>query len=138
MKKVGTCVFFVDDDEDDRLIIQEAVRSKQLPYLVGLFASGNELLSHLNSLNSMEYPDLFVLDYNMPLERGDQLLMKLKKDQRYFHIPVVIFSTSCSEKMELEVKRYGALACIQKQAYFNKFMDQMHHLGSIASAKMVS
>lgn len=138
MKKPGPCVYFVDDDEDDRLIIEEAVRSKQLQYFVGLFASGNDLLLHLNSMNSLEYPDLFVLDYNMPLERGDQLLMKLKQDPRYLHIPVVIFSTSCSEKMESEVKRYGAIACIQKQAYFNKFMDQMHHLGNLASTKMVS
>ena len=87
-------IIFVDDDSDDRDFILESCTRLHFESPIRLANSGADLFNYLNTLTSPDqYPSLIVLDYNMPFPNGAEILLMLKRDSRYSHIPVVIFTT---------------------------------------------
>ena len=88
-------VIFVDDDEDDRFIMQECCKELSLSARTHFLSSGEELLRFLSSrTHSSDLPSLIVLDFNMPAMDGAEILLRLRRDKRFSNIPVVFFSTS--------------------------------------------
>jgi CheY-like chemotaxis protein len=59
-------------------------------------------------------PDIIILDLNMPVMNGIEVLTKIKKEKKIADIPVVIFSTSCDKENKREAMACGAMACIVK------------------------
>lgn len=88
-------VLVVDDDEDDRLLIQLGFEKANFLDL-GLFADASSALEYLQS-NSEMLPKLIVSDYNMPKLSGLELLKNIKTDDSLKHIDVIILSTSDSQ-----------------------------------------
>jgi len=90
-------ILWADDDPDDLLFIQEAM--KELPYDVSIIeaSNGHDVLQYLHRLTPSQYPCLIVLDINMPLLNGKETLSQLRSEDRYAAIAVVLFSTSGSE-----------------------------------------
>ncbi|RZK64259.1 MAG: response regulator, partial [Pedobacter sp.] len=69
-------VIVVDDDEDDRFIIQQAFKQQSHEYLLQALASGQELFWVLDQ--SITLPALLLLDLNMPLMDGFEVLARLR------------------------------------------------------------
>jgi len=66
-------------------------------------------------LKAMEYlktaasmPSLIFLDLNMPLMNGFQCLEQIKKDDKFKHLPVIIYTTSNNPTDEDRAKESGA------------------------------
>lgn len=60
-------------------------------------------------------PDLILLDLLLPKMQGDELCKKLKSDDRYKHIPIVLFTASVIRtSLPIKVKEMGADDCIIK------------------------
>lgn len=122
-------VLLADDDEDDQLLFQEALR--ELPSLVHLSMArdGEETLSLLNSMTSL--PDLLFLDLNMPIVNGLECLQKIKSDPKLRTLPVVIFSTSSFPGNINRVYDLGAHLYIRKPNDFSTFKRVIQHVFSI-------
>lgn len=86
-------ILLVDDDEEDRMLIQEAFKEIGAPDAVHFETNGEDALAYLDR-HSHALPHLIVLDLNMPRMNGTQTLRYLKSDERYKHITVIIYSTS--------------------------------------------
>ncbi len=88
-------VLYADDDTDDLDLVQEAfLRFNDTVELIVL-KDGSQLLSCLSKLHDEEIaPCLILLDINMPVMNGKEVLKKLKDMEVYASIPVVLFSTS--------------------------------------------
>jgi CheY-like chemotaxis protein len=122
-------VLLADDDEDDQLLFQEALR--ELPSLVHLSMArdGEETLTLLNSMTLL--PDLLFLDLNMPILNGLECLHKIKSDPRLATLPVVIFSTSSFPGNINRVYELGAHLYIRKPNDFTTFKRVIQHVFSI-------
>lgn len=112
----GKILFVVDDDEDDIHLFVEAVN--EIDKSMGCFTAknGEEALDKLNNLETL--PDLIFLDLNMPKLNGKECLALLKKSERLKDIPVIIYSTSSSEKDIEETKKLGAAYYLTKPDTF--------------------
>lgn len=102
-------IIFVDDDEEDRLIMldyfRECGREKQVKFI----KNGQDALAYLNSIAEHDpLPRLIVLDLNMPILNGTQTLYELKASKRFKDIPVMIFSTSENENERRKCLKLGA------------------------------
>jgi CheY-like chemotaxis protein len=88
-------ILIADDDSDDRELIAAAF-SEVLPVeKLEIVPDGTKVLHYLDHLaDDNELPGLIMLDLNMPLLDGFSTLKKLKTNDRYKHIPVVILTTS--------------------------------------------
>lgn len=84
----------VDDDPDDREIMNEAFRMQgSTAYLI--LASAQDVFHYLQGIESDEdLPRLIITDLNMPGITGFELLQALKGMNRYKDIDVFVYSTS--------------------------------------------
>jgi CheY-like chemotaxis protein len=95
MKPEKHLVVYADDDSDDRELVAEAFSRHDESIDLKTFENGNEIYSYLVQLpNSQSSPCLIVLDINMPLMNGKEVLSQLRKHRRYAKTPVILFTTS--------------------------------------------
>jgi len=88
-------ILLVDDDPDDLMLIKEAINSVDGKFDFQEATDGRHALNFLRALDSVDkHPCLIVLDINMPVLGGRDMLAILKNDPGLKHIPVVVFSTS--------------------------------------------
>jgi CheY-like chemotaxis protein len=107
-------ILLVDDDGDDRLMIDEAFAEIGYASEVKKFINGKALLQYLEQLDEATLPSLIVLDNSLPgLDAGD-LLSLLKANPLYQSIPVVIYTTSLSATKKEELLSKGAYAFFEK------------------------
>ncbi len=107
----------VDDDDDDIAFLKEAVH-QSYPHAYCLSARNGEQALKLLENHTTRLPDIIFMDLNMPRMDGKTCLKKLKAQMRFQGIPVVIFSTSSSDKHKLETKKLGAAKFITKPTSF--------------------
>jgi CheY-like chemotaxis protein len=106
-------VFFADDDLDDQDFFKKALsRVDQSIHLITAI-NGEEALAKL-FLFFNRIPDLIFLDVNMPRKSGLECLNEIKKNNRFEHTPIVMYSTSFQEKDIQESKFHGALDFFKK------------------------
>ncbi|MCX6215733.1 response regulator [Spirosoma sp.] len=86
------CVFHVDDDEDDRFLLQQVFRQYSPECEIKPLDNGEELLEALAATPVL--PSLILLDLNMPIMGGFEVLRSIRQEPIYDSIPVVILTTS--------------------------------------------
>jgi CheY-like chemotaxis protein len=108
-------ILLADDDPEDRLIIEEAMESLNSKDVMLFASNGEQLFDVLKSNFSASLsPCLIVLDLNMPKMNGTQTLSKLKNDENFKHIPVIIYSTSVNPVEKEKCLSLGAHSFITK------------------------
>jgi len=114
-------ILIVDDDTDDREILKDAFLSGSLEMEYVFLENGDRLIKHLESHE--EDVSLILLDLNMPGKDGRESLKEIKTSKRFHHIPIVIFSTSSSQRDRLMAYDLGANCFITKPDTFNKLVE---------------
>jgi len=111
--------FLVDDDIDDVLIFQEAL--KKINDKIPLFYvyNGKEALDFLSE-HSHPLPRIIFLDINMPKMDGKECLKAIKSDDRFRHIPVIMYTTSSQSRDIEETMMLGATGFITKPSSINE------------------
>lgn len=96
MKAENKIILYVDDDEDDRELLKEAIESANPGVEVALAHNGLEALAYLSARNEsdLQLPCLIVLDINMPFLDGRETFERIKKEQRLQQVPIIVFSSS--------------------------------------------
>src|SRR5436190_21383655 len=83
----GKLILVVDDDEDVRDAVREALEAQR--YEVAVAANGQQAL---DMLRSGPRPSLIFLDLMMPVMSGEGFVEKQRQDPALAQIPVVILS----------------------------------------------
>ena len=117
-------ILMVDDDPEDRFIIEDAFRQLKSDVVVR-FADSGEIaidLLHEKFLNGTT-PRLIVLDLNMPRMNGTEVLAKLKNDERFKGIPMIIYSTSINPLEREKCMELGAHSYITKPISYSQSIE---------------
>lgn len=122
-------ILFVEDNEGDIVLTLEALEAAKINNHITVLRNGEEALQFLlkeGKFKNAETPDLVLLDINLPRIDGKEVLSKIKSNKDLMTIPVVILTTSDSEKDILESYNNHANCYITKPVDFKKFMDVIH------------
>lgn len=122
-----TTVLIVDDDPDDRELLQEAIRDVDESVRCLSAVNGEEALKLLMAANA-PVPDLIFLDLNMPRMNGKTFLAKIKVLGNLRLIPVAIYSTSKLVEDEEETRTLGAEHFITKPDSFDDIVRVVSEL----------
>lgn len=108
-------ILYIDDDEDDLLIFGESIENLYPGVVVLKALGGEEGIALLNLLEqeNKPFPNLIILDLNMPRMDGRQTLKAIRSREQWAGIPVVIFTTSTNYP-DIEFSRSYGIACITK------------------------
>lgn len=112
-----TNLLLIDDDADTLLLTGLALA--EINKNIKLYSEANCLVA-LERLNAKDdfRPDLILLDLNMPLQHGRDILKELKSHPLLKEIPTVIFSTSSLASDVLDTALLGAVGFIVKPTAF--------------------
>ena len=116
--QTGNLIFIVDDDPDDRQLILDAFLKNNREFDFVFINSAVELLSRLNHIEN-DFPNLLILDLNMPGIMGLQALKEIRANKKFSQIPIVILTTSTlntDRKMSYEL---GASCFLTKPDSFS-------------------
>jgi CheY-like chemotaxis protein len=87
-------ILLADDDAEDWELLHEALRAIDPDIQVIMARNGEEVITYLTGCDTGNFPSLIILDFNMPLVNGLEVLVKMGKVGKYANIPKVIYSTS--------------------------------------------
>lgn len=88
-------ILYAEDDFDDFEAIKEALDQLSDHHQLHHAKNGEEAIHYLQS--SPSRPSLVVLDLNMPVMNGKEVLLWMKSKDEYKTIPVMVFTTSSRE-----------------------------------------
>jgi|GEM_PF-341540 len=86
-------IILTDDDLDDLLLFQLALKDISKDYTLAYFQNGQLLLDHLRESQD-DLPHCLFLDQNMPVKSGLEALREIRKEPRFASLPIAIYSTS--------------------------------------------
>lgn len=126
VSKTIQSILLVDDDSDDQLLFQEALAEVDAVVRCFIANNGADALEKLNT--SLIFPDIIIMDVNMPMMNGMECLRALKRSEEFRDIPVIMYSTSCSNDCQQECYDNGALAYMEKPSDFILFCSHIEHI----------
>ncbi len=134
--KIPITILICDDDEDDRMLTQQALEDAHIANDLRFVEDGEQLLDYLHQrgrfageTGSAPRPGLILLDLNMPRMGGREALQRIKGDAAFLDIPVVILTTSSLDADVVESYQLGVNSFITKPVTFSGLVDAMNVLG---------
>lgn len=124
-------ILVAEDDPDDRLLIEEALRESRLLNPIEFVEDGMDLLDFLRHEGKYAgddrpfMPGLILLDLNMPRKDGREVLKEIKSDPALRRIPVVALTTSTAEEDICRSYDSGVNAYISKPVSFSSLVQIM-------------
>lgn len=129
-------ILVAEDDEDDRLLMQDALEENRLANDLHFVGDGEELMDYLRHQGdytdpkSSPRPSLILLDLNMPRKDGREALKEIKADPDLRQIPIVVLTTSKAEEDILRTYDLGVSSFIAKPVVFESMVQIMKMLGT--------
>ncbi len=87
-------VLLIEDDADDVELLQDAFANNGVEHVMHVINDGGLVTGYLQA--NKTYPDIIVMDLNLPKVHGREVLKEIKSAPVYDKIPVVILTTSSS------------------------------------------
>lgn len=90
-------IYILDDDQDDEVIIEDAVKALGLKNELKFFHTGDELFNELKS--NKVVPFIIISDINLPIMDGFELRRKILEESDIVDktIPFIFWSITASE-----------------------------------------
>lgn len=119
-------ILLVEDNEGDILLTTEALQEGKIFNKISVVNNGKQAIDFLNK--NSEYkdvglPDLILLDINLPKKNGHEVLQFIKGSKDFRHIPIIMLTTSSSEKDIFEAYSNYVNCFITKPVDVNEFMQ---------------
>lgn len=115
-------VLIVDDSATIRRMVRRTMDMAGLDYAdIYEAANGIEALAQLADHEVA----VMIVDINMPMMNGVQLLQRMKQNKNLRHLPIVIASTEGSQKRIEQLVEYGASAYVRKPFQPEKLRDAL-------------
>ena len=124
-------ILLVEDNEGDIVLTSEAFEESSCKVNIQVARNGKEAINILFDQNEdTQLPDLILLDINLPLLNGHEVLKKIKENEKTKHIPVIILTTSSAiSDINLTYENF-ANCFITKPADINDFFETINALSN--------
>ncbi len=94
-------ILLVEDNEGDILLTREALEDAKIIVKLSVAKDGKEAIDFVNrqgKYTDADVPDLVLLDINLPKKNGHEVLKYIKENEQLKHIPVIMLTTSSSDR----------------------------------------
>jgi CheY-like chemotaxis protein len=134
-------ILLVEDDPGHARLIAKNLQRAKISNEIITFTDGQQALAYLFGLdangNHTPAPLLVLLDLNLPVVSGYQVLEQMKSHERTRHIPVIILTTTDDPQ---EIRRCYELGCnvyVVKPVEYTQFAEAIQKLGLFFSVVTV-
>ena len=113
-------ILLIEDNPGDVRLTKEAFKNSRLTSTLHVVTDGDEALNFLYQRGDhadKSRPDVMLLDLNLPRTNGDEVLERIRNDDQFQYLPVVVLTSSRAE--EDVVRSYE----LDANAYLTKPVD---------------
>ena len=126
-------ILLVDDDLEDIRLMVQALKRMTMYYHLNFAHDGIEALAFLRrqgKFTAAPWPDIILLDLNMPRKEGREVLAEIKEDSDLKRIPVVVLTTSADEEDIMRSYNLHANCYVTKPVDLQQFMKVVSSIES--------
>ena len=119
-------ILLIEDNEGDIVLTTEALQDSKIINRITVLRDGKAAIDYFEHIEKKDdIPDLVLLDINLPKKSGHEVLAYLKSSDRFKQVPVIILTTSSSEKDILTSYKNHVNCFITKPIEVQDFMNAM-------------
>ena len=126
MKLKPVHILLVEDNEGDILLTLDAFEESKVKTDISVARNGKEALDFLfkrDIFTDAKKPDLILLDINIPIYNGHEVLRQIKTDDHLKKIPVIMLTTSSNQKdIDLAYENHSN-SYVKKPLDMDDFLD---------------
>jgi len=128
-------ILMIEDSEDDEKLILRAFKKMNLGNHIVIKRDGEEALAYFFNgqgqliLNKAHFPQLILLDLQLPRISGLDVLQTLRAHDETKHLPIAIFTSSNQEEDIRDAYTNGANSFVQKPIEMCDFTQAIQELG---------
>ncbi len=132
-------MLLVEDNPADVVFFREAAGETKMAADIHVVVNGTDALRFLRQEAPFDHaprPDVVVLDLNLPLKNGQEVMLEMASDSVLSTFPVAILTTSTSETCVCEMYPKGRCLYFTKTDDFKglqEIVKQIHALASPAN-----
>ncbi len=130
-------MLIVEDNPADVFFFKEAIEATGPPVRQHVVDNGSDALEFLRQHGDFadaERPDVVVLDLDIPLKKGREVLEAMAADPSLRLLPVAILSTSQSESHLVQLYPPGRCQYMVKTGDFRRLTDIAAQIHALATA----
>ncbi|PWU20806.1 MAG: two-component system response regulator [Verrucomicrobia bacterium] len=127
-------ILYVEDEENDIILVQLALEEARISLPLKTVNDGREAVAYLEGTGAysdrVQYPapGLVLLDLNLPLLSGMDVLEWIREQPQFANLPVVIY-TSSNHPTDLEkARQLGASDFVLKPSYVHEIAQTLQRL----------
>ena len=131
-------IIFVEDNIFDIEYMNYIFKKHNIVCNLTIFRDGQEILNFLekiDSLNEINYPDIILLDLNLPKIDGSQILKITKNNEVLKTIPIFILSGSHFEEDIVNSYNDGSKFYMHKPFEIDQFLENVKKIENIKILK---
>jgi CheY-like chemotaxis protein len=127
-------ILLVEDNPADVYFFREALTASQEKAHLHVVSDGQQAVDYLHRVppfGAVQRPDVMVLDLNLPVKDGREVLEEVGADPTLRTLPVAILTTSTFEQSVCDVYP-GKCLYFTKTDNFNQLQDIIHRISDHA------
>lgn len=117
-------IVLVEDNPADVYLVKRALREKRIEFVMTCFEDGEKALKALSG-GSDEVPDIILLDLNLPITNGVEVLETIRAIPELADVPVAILTSSESPSDMERATVLRAARYIKKPSTLDDFMREV-------------
>lgn len=124
-------ILLVEDNPADVRLTQEALRELQIKHRLQVAEDGLSAVSYLSNMienAALIRPDIIILDLNLPRMNGLEVLAIIKSNDALKSIPVIVMSSSTSDKDVSAAYSLNANCYTKKPLEIDQFINVMESI----------
>ena len=132
MNEAKKLILLIEDDPNDILLFEKAVRKCDLEVKIVVLRDGEEAIAYLSGNGKSKdhpTPDLILLDLKLPRKSGFELLEWIKNHSPLQTTPVIILSSSKQDQDLNTAYKLGANSFLVKPTAFTALYEMVKDLG---------
>jgi CheY-like chemotaxis protein len=130
-------MLLVEDNLADVVFFREAAHAARLDAKVEVVSNGEDAMRFLRRQGpyaQSDRPDILVLDLNLPMRNGREVLVEMAADPDLREIPVAVLTTSISETHVVSAYTPGLCTYFVKTDEFKRLQDIVRQIAAHAAA----
>jgi DNA-binding response OmpR family regulator len=130
-------IVLIEDDMDDVELLHEALESRNVPFLMKVIKDGSAAITFCEEHTDF-FPDIIVMDFNLPRVHGKDVIAKIRCNEKFAHVPILVLSTSSAIEDMAYANKAGADKYLVKPATIEAIQETVETIVSMVHSKSIS
>ena len=118
-------IVLIEDSDDDVFLVKYTLGKRAISCDLTRFEDGRTAFEAIASAHASRQPDLILLDLNLPLCNGRELLKALRANPSLERVPIAVITSSVAPRDQQDAISLGADRYVQKPSDLREFVEKV-------------